>query len=340
MERQFIMLPIEPLESRYSIQWYEWFAKEVSKSKYMLRIINPEPLTKKIENGAFLDICGTNYYKAKQLQELCERIHYGHVKDGDIIFLHDGWFPGVEMLAYIRNAMRINFKIVGCFHAGTYDDTDFISKMGMGKWGEHLENSWFRIFDKIFVATHYHKNLIKENRDIKNWRLIDVTGFPIEKPNEAKGNFTKENIVVFPHRLTSDKQPHLFDDMASFCKDKFPDWQFIKTQEHNLSKSMYYSLLCRSKIAVSFAQHENWGIGMQEAVMCGCIPIVPNRLSYVEMYPEIFRYDFFSQALGALTNFMTNGSGVVASQVEDLSNSFQASGRNAIPKMLEILNDL
>lgn len=336
---KIILLPIEPLESRYSIQWKEWFTDAILKDgTFGLTTIYPEPLTKEIENGAFLDIVGTNYYKAKQLQYLCEMFHKGNIKDGDIFFFHDVWFPGIESLAYIRDALGIKFKIVGCLHAGTYDSTDFISKKGMGRWGKAIENGWFELLDQIYVATKYHKQLICKNRNVNPFK-IKVTGFPIY-PIVNNSEIIRENIVLFPHRMTDDKQHHLFDRLRERLEAQFPCWQFIKTQDVKRSKQEYYDLLNKSKISVSFALHENWGIAMQESVLCGCVPIVPDRLSYTEMYPKCFCYNDFEDCVEIVTYYMKYG-GIMdfLEFTRYIRRDIVNNGIHAIPNMLQELKD-
>ena len=66
--------------------------------------------------------------------------------------------------------------------------------------------------------------------------------------------------------------------------------KYILTQEHNLKKHAYYDLLSKSKIAFSCSLHENLGIGQMESVLCGNIPLVPNRASYTEIYKSEFIY--------------------------------------------------
>ena len=341
-KKRIYLLPIEPLDMRYSEQWLGWFRDEIVGSTYDLVIIHGKTLTREITNGAFLDICGTNYYKASQLQQCCEYIHHGAVESGDVFLALDGWFPGIEMLAYMRDGMKIDFKIAGCFHAGTYDDTDFISKLGMGVWGRDLENSWFHIFDAIFVATQYHKDLILHERVVGPER-IHVTGFPIKRPDVKKG-FTKEKIVVFPHRLTPDKQPELFHELRLKFSITHPNWSFICSQDEKRTKVDFYKLLRRSSIAISFAKHENWGIAMQEAVMLNCLPIVPNRLSYKEMYPDQFRFNSFDEAvellywmLDACDNETTEH---YCNDFYKMRSTFIYNGEKAISNMIEVLRGL
>ena len=331
-----ILVPIEPYEERYSADWLKWFTDELN-NNVEFTVINPEPLTSTIEQGSFLDVCGTNYYKAKQLAEISKLIHLGFIKDGDTFLFLDLWFPGIEMLAYMRDALGIKFKITGCLHAGTWDEHDFLSKKGMQIWACPIEHGWFKIIDQIFVATNFHKNLILSHR-VVNPDKIKVTGFPI-KPILFKQQ-EKENIVVFPHRLDSEKNPHLFDKLADELKDTFKDWSFVRSKDVCSNKQEYYELLNRSKIAVSFADQETWGIAMQEAVLCDCIPLVPDRLSYVEMYPREFRFCSYDDAINALTIYIK-----YISNCEwytgpiDLKAKFLANGAETIPNMIrEIKN--
>jgi glycosyltransferase involved in cell wall biosynthesis len=336
---KIIQIPIEPLDERYSIQWYDWFTDAILRdTRLRLTTILGRKLTDKIEEGAFLDVCGTNYYKATQLQGICKIIHDREVVAGDTFLFHDLWFPGLEMLAYMRNALKLDFKIAGCLHAGTYDPTDYTSLVGMSSWGRPLETSWFNFVDHIFVATNYHKELILQNRPV-NPRKIYVTGFPI-KPILRKQQH-KKNIVVFPHRLTSDKHPELFDKLKLHFADKYPNWYFVKTQEIRRTKEEYYDLLNNCKIAVSFATHENWGICMQEAVMLGCTPIVPNRLSYLEMYPYSLRFRDFEEAVSLVDEHIDLWNHRMESYepLYILKNQIIRKGAEAIPKMLEVIHN-
>ena len=288
-------VPIEPLEERYSIDWNNWIESFFLKSKgdFQFKTIFGDPLTNKIEHGSFLDVCGTNYYKASQLQKIAKLIYDGKVKDGDIFFFHDLWFPGLEMLAYMRDGLGIDFKITGILHAGTWDEWDFLSQKHMEYWAFKIEEGWFNLVNAIFVATEYHRKLILSKRAVGACKIY-ATGLPIYNREGQDGLLSKpfwdekkENIIVFPHRLDPEKQPGFFDELGKDLKKRsetFKDWQFIKTKDVCRDKQEYYDLLRRSKIAVSFATQETWGIAMQEALFAGCVPVVPNRLSYPEMY--------------------------------------------------------
>jgi glycosyltransferase involved in cell wall biosynthesis len=52
----------------------------------------------------------------------------------------------------------------------------------------------------------------------------------------------------------------------------------------------YRRLLQQSGIVLSTALHEFQGLAVQEAVASGCIPLVPDRLAYVEYFAAPYRY--------------------------------------------------
>ena len=292
------VIPIEPLEERYSEQWLRWTKAYLKKTclRKDYRVINP-PAYKSISNGAFLDVVNTNVYKNAQLKIILGMFQKNQVKDGDIFWFHDMWFPGLEMLAYMRDALGLKIKIYGMLHAGTYDPHDFLTQKGMRGWGHYLEASWFKIVNGVFVATNFHKQFIMNGSTYSQPNRIHVTGFPmyVEEfalPQNAYDE--RDKIIVFPHRLDSEKQPDLFDEFKQELLEKClwsRDYTFIKTKDVCRTKEEYYALLRRAEYAVSFALQETWGIAIQEAVLCGCIPVVPNRLSYSEMYSDIFKYD-------------------------------------------------
>lgn len=330
-----LFFPIEKLEERYSADWYKWFVSEFEKYKVDFHVFDPIPLSDKITSGSFLDVCGTNWYKAIQIKQFSEFVYRGNIKDSDVVFLMDAWFPGLESIAYIRDALNLKFKICGIFHAGTYDPYDFLTKKGMGYWGKSLEESWFRILDKIFVATKFHKRLLTETRDINPNKIV-VTGLPTML-NPPLDNDNKENIIVFPHRLDSEKNPESFSLMEEGIIGKIlkkAGWKFVFSKKSTKSKSEYYDLLWRSKISVSFADQETFGIAMIESVMNGCFPVVPDRLSYSELYHPIFHYHSFNDA-AALVWKMTNYPKDFGVEFEKTRSNLYKITQQAIPNMIE-----
>jgi len=229
----------------------------------------------------------------------------------------------------------------------------------MRDWGKNVEMSWFKLLDAMCVATQYHKELIVERLDLHSMNYAEinsirskiyVTGFPIY-PKFVNGEdatqkvINKQNRVVFPHRLAPEKQPDQFDKLAWMQKTKANDalvasYSFLKTKEHNLSKDQYYFNLEHSKIAVSFALQETFGIAMLESVLCGCFPLVPDRLSYTELYPQEFKFpscgDKDVEVAFAFAHLqkLIQGEQMYKMLLNPLQQKIINSGMNAIPNIL------
>jgi glycosyltransferase involved in cell wall biosynthesis len=332
-------VPIESLKERYSADWNKWFPDYFLSKNISFIPIDGKPLTDGIQVGQFLDCIGTNYYKATQLQEICAHFFNRHVKDGDVFLFHDAWFPGIEMLAYLRDSLGIKFKIVGIFHAGTWDPFDFLTQKGMQFWARPLEDSWMYLLDKIVVATSFHKELLVAKRFVQPDK-IHVTGLPIymhTKPCFVSECPERSNTIVFPHRLAPEKDPDMFNKLRHVCSkiDVFKDYDFIKTKDVTATKSEYYSLLEDSKVSVSCAKQETFGYAMIESVMSGCLPLVPDRLSYAELYPKCFRYCSFEDLVSRLTLMVTQPS-FFKEAFDELQTSLMRTGTYAIQRITDL----
>ncbi len=375
-----VLLPIEPLEERYSKQWLDWTLEYFNSSghyshqspkDFTYEVLLPKAY-KSIQNGQFLDCIQTNAFKAKQLQMAIDWIARQDERvlntNQTVFLLHDGWFPGIEMLAYIRNAMGYNFRIAACLHAGTWDTHDFTYQRGMQPWANKLEASWMTIYDHIFVATEFHKKLIGESGILGPLSCpISVTGFPIFCPDNLESRLydpsvscyrnavgsgpsrkkKRKDLVVFPHRTAPEKRTALFDLLAERAA-KIPELQhlsFVRTKDvctskdPKVAKRQYYKLLQSARYSISLASQETWGIAMQESVICGCIPIVPNRLSYKEMYPPCFRVPDSSSLDGEVEQVLIRLRRLeelreyAEEKRQGLSNVFQHCGFSALVSM-------
>ncbi len=80
------------------------------------------------------------------------------------------------------------------------------------------------------------------------------------------------------------EEPPAFVEARSVFKDEIEQFGFLPAREK------YLAALGRCDLVVSTAAHEFFGVALLEAVSAGCIPVVPDRLVYPEIYPEDCRY--------------------------------------------------
>jgi glycosyltransferase involved in cell wall biosynthesis len=301
---KIVLLPLEPLEMRYTKQWRNWFIDYLTENGYEYLVVDGETLTGDvIEHGFVLDAFGTNYWKMTQWANFIKLWRRGDIKDGDVVIDFDLWHPGLEIVPYIEAIIKKRLRYYGFLHAGTYDITDFTYLSGMGKWGRDLEVSWFKRVDGIFVGSEYHKEIVLRSFGDLVEGKIHVTGGPfkisdVRKSVEGLSN-ERDNVIVFTSRLDKEKRPWMADEIAERS-----GFRIVKTHELKLNKTNYYKLLAGCKISLSTALHENWGIGIIESMALGTVPIVPDGLSYRDYVPWRFRYRSVDEAVELVGSFM------------------------------------
>lgn len=277
------LVTLEQLPNRYTTQWKEWIPKYFDNMDF----IEIDGEIQDIENSGktFLNFPKTSVWKSQQMVKISSMFSDGIIKDGDSFLFYDGWHIGASMIRYISKLGGINVKMYGMWHAGCYDPHDLLSQDQIPYFLSDIEHGLFKCFDINFVATTFHKSLILSSYpDIGN---IMVTGFPFEFTSLDKFHSSKkEDIVIFPHRLSKEKQYVEFKDYI-VPKLKSAGVKVVICQEDNLTKEEYYNILSKSKVVVSLALQETWGISIFESVYLGCDPILPNSLSYTEMYPLV-----------------------------------------------------
>lgn len=289
-------LPLEHLDKRYTSALDKQLLREFARQNKKVIRIDGDVLASDIQTGAFLDSDSTNYYKFSQLMQVCKLFEDDTVQDGDTFFISDLWFPGLESIKYMAHFHGITVKVKGMFHAGSWTETDFVR--GVEDWAQWIEKGWLKMCDAVFLGSQHIKHEMIEKNRVIDFLKLHVTGLPFSTVDlfdrvPRLPWAEKDNIVIFNGRLNDEKQPWIFDEIASH----FPQVKFIKTMEHNLSKDKYLSLLSRAKIVFSSALQENFGYGVLEAAAYNCVLVLPNRLSYKEFYPSECLYESTKQAI-------------------------------------------
>ncbi len=142
---------------------------------------------------------------------------------------------------------------------------------------------------------------------------IDFSDFP--EPYASEKTRNSPPVLVWNHRWEHDKDPDYFFQTLYELDKKNIDFRLIvlgqsfqrkpdvfaeaqKRLSHKIdhfgyveSRAEYITLLCKADIVVSTALHEFYGISVIEAVRAGCIPVLPNSLSYPELFPAKYLYE-------------------------------------------------
>jgi hypothetical protein len=302
------LIDLESVETRYTAQWKSHVPNLLKKAGHNVQVIcGPTDIPSATTPGAFLNFGGTNIYKARQVEQMGRLFCDGAVHAGDHFIFTDAWHPGIVNLKYMSELLGIPVTTHGLWHAGSYDPQDFLGRLvGKKKWVRHAEKSFFYAFDHNYFATDFHikmfvDNLLEDGFKSENpWYELDFedyltskkivrTGWPMEYMIDTldlyKG-MPKRDLILFPHRIAPEKQVEIFRDLATHL----PQYEFVVCQDQQLTKNEYHNLLGESKLVFSANLQETLGISCYEGAVVDAIPMVPDRLSYSEMYYEGFKY--------------------------------------------------
>ena len=304
------IVDLEAVETRYTAQWQSHIPDLLTKAGFDVKVISgTKDIPSATTPGAFLNFGGTNIYKSTQVEAMGRLFCSGAVKPGDHFLFTDAWHPGIINLKYMSELLEIPVTTHGLWHAGSYDNQDFLGRMiGPELWIRHAEKSFFHAFDHNYFATEFHVKMFFDellhdgipgsnpwyeeewnDRYTDNYHKIVRTGWPMEYMSQTLAPFkgaTKRDLIVFPHRIAPEKQVEIFKDLAF----QLPQYEFVICQDKSLTKDQYHKILSEAKIVFSCSLQETLGIGCYEGALLDAIPMVPDRLSYSEMYYEGFKY--------------------------------------------------
>lgn len=293
------LVDLESVETRYTAQWKTHVPALLKKAGHNVHIISGrEDIPSATTPGAFLNFGGTNIYKANQVEAMGQLFCSGTVSAGDHFIFTDAWHPGIINLKYMSELLQIPVTIHALWHAGSYDPQDFLGRLiGNAPWVRHAEKSFFHAIDRNYFATDFHIDIFEDNLLSENCSVftrqelgkIIKTGWPMEYMDTTLSPYkgmTKRDLIVFPHRIAPEKQVEIFRDL----KEQMPQYEFVVCQDQELTKNEYHNILGEAKIVFSASLQETLGIGCYEGALVGAMPLVPDRLSYKEMYQNYFKY--------------------------------------------------
>jgi glycosyltransferase involved in cell wall biosynthesis len=302
------LIDLESVETRYTGQWKSHVPALLQKEGHNVQVISgPEDIPTATTPGAFLNFGGTNIYKSSQVEQMGRLFYNGSVCPGDHFVFTDAWHPGIINLKYMSDLLGIPVVTHGLWHAGSYDPQDFLGRLvGDKPWVRHAEKSMYHAFDHNYFATEFHVKLFidellhdgftSENpwyqedfEERYNSGKIVRTGWPMEYMDSTLTmykNMLKRDLILFPHRIAPEKQVEIFRDL----KEHLPQYEFVVCQDQQLTKNEYHNLLGQAKLVFSANLQETLGISCYEGALVDAIPMVPDRLSYSEMYSDTFKY--------------------------------------------------
>ena len=311
MKSTIWIFSLEPIETRYTAQWHSHvpaLLKNKLGDRFNVVQVDGVQKNSQLTPGAFLNFSDTNYWKSAQMCAFLEQHNQGKTGPNDHFIFTDAWNPTVIQLKYMSDLLGFNWTLHGLWHAGSYDPQDFLGRLiGNAPWVRHSEKAFFEAIDFNYFATDFHiemfvRNLLNDGLNENPWLDEDLddalkgrwagvvrSGWPMEYMAETLAPYKgrrKRDLILFPHRIAPEKQIEIFWDLRLIL----PQYDFVVCQEQALTKDQYHTLLGEAKMVFSANLQETLGISCYEGALVDAIPMVPDRLSYTEMYYEGFKY--------------------------------------------------
>ncbi len=129
------LVELESHEQRYTGQWHDHLPRLISVAASAaslpsptINVVTGDIAEQTTTPGAFLNFAGTNIFKSSQLIKIAEAFSDGRVEAGDKFLITDAWNPAIIQLRYMSELLKIPVEIHGIFHAGSYDEWDFLGR--------------------------------------------------------------------------------------------------------------------------------------------------------------------------------------------------------------------
>ena len=142
------IIPIEPIDQRYTRQWYDNIPKMLQKNiaeqnlDYEVVTVYGAGIEDKTSSGAFLDFGATNVYKASQTEQVSRWFSHGRIKAGDKFLITDAWNFIITPIKYMSDLLEIPVEIHSIWHAGAYDPSDILGYKMQKPWPSHVAVSY------------------------------------------------------------------------------------------------------------------------------------------------------------------------------------------------------
>jgi hypothetical protein len=281
---RLIFVPQYPTKLRYQDWWSRAFPREFKKYFSDVRVLGD--LTISQQRGDTKMFSPIDLAIKFELSQINQYLDLNILKD-DVLFVADLSFPGFFINALYHKKPKRSYAFC---HATSINKYDYFESVRAQKFLNECAHSY--LFDKIFVGSKYHQQKL-------GWSNTIVTRLP--KIQTSYFEEVKQNKKI--HSIISVSRPT--KQKVNEKLEKKVETRFGKIVRYEpKSWDDYFSFVSSAKVMLVSASEETFGYQVLDAVMCGTIPLCPNRLSYPELLPRTYLYNNFPELLKKLTQFL------------------------------------
>lgn len=274
--KRLILAMQYPTALRYQYWWWQKLPQELDKFFSEVIVLGKDYIaletSKKADKGIFVPMQAAVDFEIAQIKEYMSL----RLREDDVLLLTDISYPG--LFANVLFHKRPDKAYAIC-HATSKNRYDVFMWQRKAKFG--VEKSVAKLFDKIIVASEYHKKKL-------GWDNVKVMPFPYPP------YFGEKSLKLFD--VISVARPGLQKVTKKFEKQLEKDLgvKINKVPENLYSYNAYYQILSQAKVMLITSKEETFGYQIMDAIKNEVIPVAPNCCSYPELLPQ--RYLYSNQA--------------------------------------------
>lgn len=282
---RLILVPQLPVKMRYQEWWVREFTENLAPHFDEIKVLGCTSKTGYPMAAKAGGFSVAEYAIQNELDQIHKYMRLGR-EWGSATLLHlDLSYPGIfhSVLAHKKPKRSVVF----C-HATSLNKLDTFEPIRSAKWD--MEKGAAGLYDKVLVATQYHKNKL-DDRGFDGCRMFNVRTMGA-LPYPPKSLRVHDN-------LPSSIRPIHFASVARPTPQKVDPR--VEEQLYKMNNTVtrlatnvwedYYEFLGESQFLIVTSKEETYGYQIVDAVLQGCIPIAPNAYSYPELLPSRLLYN-------------------------------------------------
>jgi glycosyltransferase involved in cell wall biosynthesis len=184
------------------------------------------------------------------------------------------------------------------FLAGCHDILELAADMPMPDL-DKIKHKSVILYPGLDFSTIDHSPVLPENKTPlivwnHRWEHDKNPKLFFEKLFELEKEGVEFEVAILGQSFQ--RRPKIFAQAREKLRSRIRHWGFVESRQE------YIYWLRQGNVVVSTATHEFYGIAVIEAVRAGCTPLLPDNLSYPELFPAEFLYqkDQFAERLKQL----------------------------------------
>jgi glycosyltransferase involved in cell wall biosynthesis len=232
-----------------------------------------------------------------------------------------GWNPDCRYLVYFHENQFAYPNILAAHTSHQFTAINFTTALAADSiaFNSHFNRSCFITHCLSYLRKATDMDLLHLSDDIEHKSRVLYPGLDFSQIDEARGVLQDRSkngpvLIIWNHRWEHDKNPEEFFEVLGKLQEAEIDFrlcilgqrfqveppcfqnarQELKNKISHIgyveNRADYCRLLVQGDIVVSTALHEFFGISVVEAVRAGCLPVLPNRLAYPELFGPEFIY--------------------------------------------------